>query len=283
MPTDESWWNTNLQITKQPSSDPTKGEITATIQLSNSDSSDDSQKINEEIILKGFQKKPTTPTTGEETTVMTTEISTVTLGLNGTVAEITDANEVSPKWVLDHKRLLFTQGAELIKAETDIKDVALTVGTPNTKANLKFKVVENKWFGADKNPGTTEKEFTIKIMGFPAQGTNGKPLEAKSGNPLNIGLVDPKLGEGTFDDFKNKKDVIFTKKFVFDYRKNLLTGDFSKIKAEDDLVKDGNVTVNIDDSAKTIEIQFNIPKEKVLPDGQQSDVAISIKFNGFRN
>lgn len=211
---------------------------------------------------------------------MTTEISTVTLGLNGTVAEIVAAKEVNPKWVLDHKRLLFTKGAELIKAETDIKDVLIT-STPGNKANLKFKVVENKWFGADKNPGATEKEFTVNIKGFPVQDTNGKPLKAKSGNPLNISLVDPELGKGTYDEFKNKKDVIFTKEFLFEYRKNLLTGDFSRIATEDDLVK-GDITVATNDGEKSIQVDFTIPKEKVLPDDQQNDVAISIKFNGFR-
>ena len=92
--------------------------------------------------------------------------------------------------------------------------------------------------------------------------------------------MDPELGKGTYDDFKNNQATIFTKGFLFEYRKNLLTGDFSQIATEDDLVKDGNITVNTNDADKTIEIQFSIPKEKVVP-AAQSDVAISIKFNGF--
>ena len=116
-------------------------------------------------------------------------------------------------------------------------------------------------------------------MDFSANNTNQTALKLKSSNPLNIGLVDPELGKGTYDEFKNKKDVIFTKGFLFEYRKNLLTGDFSQIATEDDLVK-GDITVTPIDGEKSIQVDFSIPKEKVVP-AAQSDVAISIKFNGF--
>ena len=61
LPSDNAWWESNLVITN-PKADAAKGEITVTIQLNKSDSSDESANIKEEnVVLKGFKLKPAAP------------------------------------------------------------------------------------------------------------------------------------------------------------------------------------------------------------------------------
>ena len=101
-------------------------------------------------------------------------------------------------------------------------------------------------------------------------------------------MVDPILAEGTYEQFKDKSAEIFTKDFVFKYRKHLLTGDFSKIdkaSADDFLVDYGNnslVKVAPDDSGKTIQITFKIQGAKLVNSPNNEDKEYSITFNGFK-
>ena len=281
------WWTEKLTISK-PTLDAAKGSVTANISLDGYDTTETADQSNtvltkEQVVLKGFREEA-------QTVAKTEEISTVTLGLNGTVTEITGTNEVDANWVLNNKRLLFTKGFNLIKEASDIKDVTLTGdGQQNKKATLSFKIVANKWFSADGQLGTAEQAFTIKIKGFPGQATNNQLLAYKSGTgALSIGLVDPILAEGTYEQFKDKSAEIFTKDFVFKYRKHLLTGDFSKIdkaSADDFLVDYGNnslVKVAPDDSGKTIQITFKIQGAKLVNSPNNEDKEYSITFNGFK-
>ena len=287
LPADE-WWTEKLTISK-PTLDAANGAVTANISLDGYNTTETADQINtvltkEQVVLKGFREEA-------KTVARTEEISTVTLGLNGTVGEITGTNEVDANWVLNNKRLLFTKGFNLIKEASDIKDVTLTGDSAqqNKKATLSFKIVANKWFSADGQLGTAEQAFTINIKGFPGQATNNQLLAYKSGTgALSIGLVDPILAEGTYEQFKDKSAEIFTKDFVFKYRKHLLTGDFSKIDtgtADDFLVNYGNssfVKVAPDDSGKTIQITFKIQGAKLVNSPSDADKEYSITFNGFK-
>ena len=289
LPSDDNWWNDNLQITNTPTADPAKGEITVRIQLNNSDSSDDSQNINKEIILKGFLPKETIPATGETTTPKT-EVSTVTLGLNGSLTEL--QSEVNGDWVIQKKAILFEKGFEPINDAASITGFKYEPVTGNNGAfTLKFTLAENKYYGDDKNLGTTPKEFSILIKGISATATNGTELRNKSAatdsNPLSIALVDPALGEKTYDEYKNESATFFTKSFIFKYRKHLLTGDFTKVDeaGEEGFLSpysaDKFVTIVTNDTAETIQIKFKILKDKLTP-APSADKEYSIVFNGFK-
>ena len=290
LPSDDNWWNDNLQITNTPTADPAKGEISVTIQLNNSDSSDSSQNINKEIILKGFLPKETIPATGETTTPKT-EVSTVTLGLNGSLTEL--QSEVNGDWIIQKKAILFEKGFEPIDDPASITGFKYEEISGNKGAfTLKFTLAENKYYGDDKNLGKTPKEFSIKIKGISSNPTNGKELQNKSTandtTPLSIGLVDPTLAEKTYQQYKDDSANIFTKEFVFKYRKHLLTGDFSKLDQADadtflkDYGSNKFVTITPNDTAKTIQINFTILKEKLVGQQTAADKEYSIVFNGFK-
>ena len=112
-------------------------------------------------------------------------------------------------------------------------------------------------------------------------------MRNKSGTgPLSVGLVDPALAEKTYDDYKNDSANIFTKEFVFKYRKHLLTGDFTKVDqaGKDGFLKvydDGTfVKITPDDSKQTIQIKFTILGDKL--EGTTADTEYTIIFNQFK-
>ena len=87
---------------------------------------------------------------------------------------------------------------------------------------------------------------------------------------------------------------IFTKKFIFDYRKHLLTGDFTNADQAnpDTLLKEYPedtstqtpatfVKVIPSDSTKKIQIKFTILKDKIVPT-PGTDKEFSIVFSGFK-
>ena len=282
-----NWWDENLQITN-PSANPSAGEITVTIQLNNSDSSDSSQNINETITLKGFLQKETIPTTGEPTTAKS-EVSTVTLGLNGSLLEL--KKEVNEQWIFEKKKLLFQKGFEPITQDGISKLKYEPIANNNGSFNLKFTLAENKYYDDNGNLASGEKEFTVRIKGISSAPTDNVKLKYKSGtNPLSIGLVDPELAEKTFDDCIADSANIFTKDFVFKYRKHLLTGDFSAVDAagKDGFLKDYDgsgkfVKVNQNDTNKTIEIKFTILQDKLVGNpAATGDEEFSITFKDFK-
>ena len=291
LPTDQEWWNSNLIISK-PSVDAPNGEITITIQLNKSDSENESQNIKaENVILKGFKPK-------KIITTIKSEISTVTLGLNG---DRTEAKAlINDQWIFNHLNLLFDNGTDLIKNKSDIvsgsiatEDLSTGQGNP---IKLKFKIAANKWYDDQGAVGKTEQEFQITINDLSNVATNGTILSNKSdaSKPLSIGLVDPELAKKTFQEYLDDSANIFTKDFVFKYRKHLLTGDFTKVDqaGKDGFLKEypedtsagtkaGFVKVIPDDSKQTIEIKFTILKDK-LETTPSDDKEYSIIFNGFK-
>ena len=294
VPKEESWWKEKLVISDQ-NSDDNEGKITFNLILNDSNTMDgatDSDKIINEtaVVIKGFQVQSSSPATGKPTTAKT-ELSTVTLGLNGNRDEA--KAQINEQWVFDHLSLLFEQGIDLIKNSNEIVDLTkedFSTGNGNP-IKIKFKLVENKWYDDQGAIGTNKKEFEIIIRGLSATATNGTLLKLKSANPLQIGLVDPKLAEKTYNDYKNDSANIFTKEFVFKYRKHLLTGDFSKIDkgTENDFLveypQNGQtpatfVKVAPDDSKKTIQITFKILNAKLV--GAQADTEFTIVFNGLK-
>ena len=299
LPSEQSWWETNLVITN-PAADATAGEISVTIQLNNSDSSNTSQNIKEEnVILSGFKPKPAVPTTGEPTTAKT-EVSAVTLGLNGSLAELIDGDspQINENWVFENKRILFEKGTEPITLDGITSVIGERIGQENNKFNLKFTLAKGKYYGDDRNLATTPKDFTIKIIGVSGGNTTGVKLKYKSGiDPIAIGLVDPVLAEsGTYEQFRDNAADVFNKEFVFKYRKHLLTGDFSKVDQagengfleqypEDSSTQPPTpatfVKIIPDDSTKTIQIKFKILKEKLVPEPAANE-EYSITFKEFK-
>ena len=292
LPTEQEWWNENLLVSEAEVDGP-NGEITVTIQLNNANSTDSSAIKEENVILAGFQPKPAVPTTGEPTTAKT-EVSTVTLGLNGSLAELIDGDntQINENWVFENKRILFEKGTEPITLDGITSVRGERIGAENNQFNLKFTLAEGKYYGDDQNLGTTSKDFAIKIIGVSAGNTKGEKLRYKSGtDPLSIGLVDPELAKGTYQQFIDNAADIFNKDFVFKYRKHLLTGDFSAVDTagKDGFLKDydGNngkfVKVNQNDTNKTIEIKFTILKDKlVTTPTPATDEEYSITFKEFK-
>ena len=84
-----------------------------------------------------------------------------------------------------------------------------------------------------------------------------------------------------YADAKANAINLFDDTFVFNFRKNLLTDDFSKIKSAADLVKNGSVTTTFDDGTEAITIAFTIPKDKVNP-VQPNDIQITIRIESFK-
>ena len=304
-PTDEAWWKSKLAITS-PSPDDANGKIKFNLVLEDSntmeDATDSNNKINErDIYIKGFKVQASAPTTGKPTTSKT-EVSTVTLGLNGNRKEVKD--QIDEQWIFDHLNLLFDQGTELIKDVNGIvsgsvveEDLNESNGNPQSgnPINLKFKLDANKWYDDQGAVGTGQKEIAIKIKGLSGGVTTGQLLSNKSNAtaPLGIGLVDSTLAEKTYDEYKNDAANIFTKDFVFKYRKHLLTGDFSKIDAgtANDFLAEypqsGStpatfVKVEATDSSKTIKITFKILGAKLVNSPQNADKEYSVIFNGFK-
>ena len=239
------------------------------------------------ITFTGF-KQEADPAKPQET-VAKTEISTVTLGLNGSKTEVQADPEVNKsEWILERTRLLFDSGFELIKDAADITNIAWEEINA-TSIYIKFDIAANKWIQNDGTPGTNTKAIKIKINGLSSKETANQTLVLKStstdSKPLSIALVDPELAKGTYETFVAKSAEIFNNEFVFHYRKHLLTGDFSQIDSgsASDFLKDyGNskfVKVAQDDSKKTIQIQFTILGAKL--EGTQSDTEFTIIFNGF--
>ena len=299
-PTDEAWWKSKLVIS-QPSPNDAEGKITFNLVLDDSNTIDatdeSSSKINErDIVIKGFKVQASTPTTGKPTTSKT-ELSTVTLGLNGNRQEVKD--QIDEQWIFDHLNLLFDQGTELIEDVNGIvsgsvleEDLNQSNGKPESgnPINLKFKLDANKWYDDQGAVGTGQKEITIKIKGLSGGPTKGQPLSNKSdaAAPLGIGLVDPTLAEKTYEEYKKDAENFFNKDFVFKYRKHLLTGDFSQIDAgtaDDFLVDYGNskfVNVESVDSNKTIKITFKILAAKLVNPSPNTDKEYSVIFSGFK-
>ena len=291
VPNDETWWKEKLVITS-PTPDDTEGKVTFNLVLDDSNTIDEPTdsngiKINETgVVIKGFQVQSSAPTTGKPTTI-NTEVSTVTLGLNGSLIEL--KNEVNADWIFNKKEILFKQGFEPITADGISSIIHEAITGQNGWFTLKFKVAANKYFGADGNLAKSEQEFSITVKGISANNTATTELKNKSGNPLSIALVDPALAEKTFDEYLADSANIFTKEFVFKYRKHLLTGDFSKIDSgtADNFLKDyGNpansfVKVIPNNTGKTIEIKFIILKEKLVGQQTPADKEYSITFNGF--
>ena len=196
-------------------------------------------------------------------------------------------SEVNCAWILSNVNLIFAKGADLIKTEADIVDQFSweEVGTgqqAGTSRKLKFQISAGKWYGSDGNPGQANQEFSFTITGISSTRTANQPLRSKSGANVNVDLLDPQnLGKLTYANAKADATNLFDDNFVFKFRKNLLTGDFSKINSAADLVKDGRVTTTFDDQAKAITIAFTISKDKLNP-VQQADVSITIKIQGFK-
>ena len=231
------------------------------------------------ITFTGFKQEADSAKPQE--TVAKVEVSSVTLGLNGSKTEVQVDQDVNkPEWILERTRLLFDSGFELIKDVADITNIAWEEINA-TSIYIKFDIAANKWIQNDGTPGNNTKAIKIKITGLSSKETANQTLALKSGATVDIGLIDPELAKGTYEEFKTNSAQIFVKKFIFDYRMHLLTGDFSKILTEDDIVKDNAITITSEDSDSSIQIQFNIPKDKVLPANQQNDVSITIKFTGF--
>ena len=274
-PTEDKWWKEKLSITT-PSQDDDWGKVKFNLVLNDSNTIDESTdsdgiKINEtNVVIKGFKIKT-------ETTLKT-EISSVALGLNGNLDEI--KQEVNAKWINEKKAILFEKGFQAITEDGITNVTHEAISNEATSFNLKFKLAANKHYDQNGELVQSEKDFTIKVKDISDTATTGITLKVKSTNPVSIGLIDPILAQGTYEEFKNNSANIFTKEFVFKYQKHLLTGDFSLIKNAEDLVKDG-VKVIPNDTGSKIEIQFKIPKEKVLPASQSDDISISIEFTGF--
>ena len=274
-PTEDKWWKEKLSITT-PSQDDDWGKVKFNLVLNDSNTIDESTdsdgiKINEtNVVIKGFKIKT-------ETTLKT-EISSVALGLNGNLDEI--KQEVNAKWINEKKAILFEKGFQAITEDGITNVTHEAISNEATSFNLKFKLAANKHYDQNGELVQSEKDFTIKVKDISDTATTGTTLKVKSTNPVSIGLIDPILAQGTYEEFKNNSANIFTKEFVFKYQKHLLTGDFSLIKNAEDLVKDG-VKVIPNDTGSKIEIQFKIPKEKVLPASQSDDISISIEFTGF--
>ena len=293
----DDWWTEMLKISELVPNQ-SEGSITVKMQLDSADTTetanDSTTTITKEgIVLKGFQKEAQAPVAQE--TVMNAELSTVTLGLNGNRAEAKP--QITQQWIFDRIAILFKQGSDLIKDVNDIvagsiktEDVATDSGNP---IKIKFKVAANRWYDNTPAEGTTEKEFETTISGLSGAATTNTELKNKStandATPLSIGLVDPTLAGKTYQQYKDDSANIFTKEFVFKYRKHLLTGDFSKLDQADadtflkDYGSNKFVTITPNDTAKTIQINFTILKEKLVGQQTAADKEYSIVFNGFKS
>ena len=278
LPDDSGWWTEKLNIEKT-ASDAAQGSITVNVTLDSADEANpDNSSINKDnVILKGFQVE-NAPVTGEETT-MNTEVSTITLGLNGSLEEL--KKEVNEQWIFDKKAILFKKGFAPITADaiSSIKHEAIS--GENGWFTLKFKVAANKYFGADGNLAQTEKEFSTTVKGISASETNGTTLKEKFGQTTAqpISVIDPSLANLNIDDAKTKLE---DKEFIFKYMKHFLTGDFSLIKTSADLVKD--TTLQVTKGTNELTVAFQIPEQKTLTAANTPNtaaVSISFKLNGF--
>ena len=289
--TNEVLANQILSIDGELEKDANNGKIKFTLKVSkpNNGAGD---PLTKEITFSGFKVETETPAPQE--TLINSSLSTVTLGLNGDRQEV--KGQIDQQWVLEHARILFSQGFELIKDVSDIvagsivtEDINKQDGSPESgnPIKLKFKVAANKWYDGTPAEGTSEKEFETTISGISGKATANTELKNKSGNPLSIALVDPALGEGTYKDYFDNSATIFTNDFVFKYRKHLLTGDFTNVDkaGKDGFLKaydDGKfVKVVPNDTDQTIEIKFTILKDKLLP-VPNADTEYTIKFTGFK-
>ena len=73
-------------------------------------------------------------------------------------------NEVK---ILEKKDVIFSQGADLITANSDITTITWEdVSGDNTKIVLKFKVIANKWYDGNGQVGTTVKDLSVTITGL---------------------------------------------------------------------------------------------------------------------
>ena len=285
LPADNTFWQNNVTV---ESLVPANQTLKFTLKLTNASTVDGAtaqqKTISAEITFTGF--KADTPL-GTETTINQT-LSTVTIGLNGNKDEI--ESEVNRGWILSRVNLIFVKGADLIKTETDIVDQSIsweeiTGGTQQqikTSKILKFQIGAGKWYESNGSLGQQNKEFSFTIVGISSTPTLNTPLKSKSGAKVNVDVLDPQnLGKLTYANAKANATNLFDDTFVFNFRKNLLTGDFSKIKSAADLVKNGSVTTTFDDGAKAITIAFTIPKDKVNP-VQPNDIQITIRIEGFK-
>ena len=284
--------NQILEISN-PEPNKTEGKITFTLSVKKPVNGE-GQTLEKTITFTGF-KQEADPVKPQET-VAKTEISTVTLGLNGSKTEVQKDQEVNkPEWILERTRLLFDSGYELIKDAADITNITWEEINA-TSIYIKFDIASNKWIQNDGTPGNNTKAIKIKIIGLSSADTANQTLSLKStatnSDPLDISLVDPALGEGTYEAFKNDSAKIFTEEFVFKYRKHLLTGDFTKVDAagKDAFLakypadaaagtEERFVKISPDDSKQTIQIQFKILGDKL--EGTTSDAEFTIVFNGF--
>ena len=69
--------------------------------------------------------------------------------------------------ILEKKDVIFSQGADLITANSDITTITWEdVSGDNTKIVLKFKVIANKWYDGNGQVGTTVKDLSVTITGL---------------------------------------------------------------------------------------------------------------------
>ena len=238
------------------------------------------------IIFTGFKKEADTDK-GVETTA-NASVSTITLGLNGNVGEVKQqASQLNEKWVFDNKHAFFKQGDELITDETAISEVKLAeVTSKPTEMTLTFKVAEGKWYGQDGTINKTDKkDLSIKIEGLSSAETSQKTLSEKFNKttPLAITKIEPRLSGITKADAKT---LLEGKKFIFEYMKHFLTGDFKFVIQSDtaDTFFKGDITVT-EEADDVLAVAFNIAEGKTVQNGtdtaNNATVAISFKLNGF--
>ena len=230
----------------------------------------------ENIVLKGFQAE-NNPTTGDPTTA-NQEVSTVTLGLNGSLDEL--KAEVNEQWIADKKEILFQQGFELITADAISGIAHNPVAGQNGEFTLVFKIAAGKYFGQDGNLANTEGNFSIKVKGISGSNTAGTTLKEKFGKdrPWAISGIDPKLSL----TIAQAKTELAKKSFIYKYMKHFLTGDFKLITQESDLFK-GNITVT-EENGGILKVEFQIPENKTVTTGGATNTAavqISFKLKEF--
>ena len=200
LPSEESWWNTNLVITNR-AADATAGEISVTIQLNNSDSSDSTQNIKEtNVVLKGFQSKPAAPLDKVQTTPKAT-VTATDLGLNSDKV-IVAKTKMTKDWIVQNIDKL-VDGDHEVKNNQHITFIEITPNSQDSKKlTLKFKLASGSYYSSDNTIADAESDLfsfeiaeftkaekvTVKKAEFKASELGGEEFKSKNFDELNIAM-----------------------------------------------------------------------------------------------
>ena len=123
----------------------------------------DTKDLTFDFTLQGAQQPAQKPETQTNTEVAVANLELTNPNPNkNDIKPLVDAAKIFAK-----KDVIFKQGADLITAAADIKNITWEdVASDNTKIILKFKVAANKWYDNAGQIGNADKDLSVTITGL---------------------------------------------------------------------------------------------------------------------